>query len=894
MPDNSLDDRIDALKADISKSRPDLIRVYITGAPPSNEPGVDNPYVPPPIGSTNSGGEDIELNAPTQGLTMSAEDSGNVLPQATPPDNRPQMIEQRRQQALEALKADGFDGYTPEVSDLRFPEDQYSVSQAVTDIAAGFNISLARALSLPRETVDRGLGLLGLDYMQYGGPQQQTIDSLNRMGIPTYEVENLANKIGKGALPALATWASIQLAAPAMAANTGTGTAGYLMRQVGEWALKHPVVGMWLGQTSQAGGKIATDTFGENPLTEFAGELAGGAAPGAAKFAAGKVPGVRLAAKGVGKTADIIAETLPTDLGNAIKKYNPFYNPLPPAGGKAPLIDAHSDANRIQTFAKDQIYAAQTYQDKAIENAINSIPTSGTPAQVQTRTHDLLQQAEKISKRIVSGFWDKVPLKTRIPVNELRQDIINLRKELVDSDNVRPDDMIEKVINVVRLQQEPGSGKFIAPKPTIQKLRDLQSQIGTAITEERARDAPREGMVRNLARISEMIDDHIARELPSNTSIEQARQMSKRHNDLFSRGPINDILSKRRTGDFRVPVADSVDTLLQKTDGLAALKAVQEGVSSYPRIPTTKFQPKALRGRLVAVTPEEENTLNQLVKSAEDSIRTSFREAAESGPQKAVAYSQKNEDAIKALASVAGELNWAAQKVSVALAEKKAIQASALAKFAETSPEKAVQNIFAQKDPAAVARQLIVSFRGDPDALEGLRNQILNELIFSKGKTNPVLIQRLMQEPRTQNLLEATLSNDQWNRLKKMVDVAVKVGVEDEQGFKSLLKAPFRTAGRLTGAFIGRRIAPGTLQGPAIFSQSFGKYMEQSLGGTDPSDLLSQAVLDPHWERLLYSRIPTNTRDMRAAMQNYRRIFSGIDTAQSQVLQRLSKDEYSE
>src|SRR5258708_1026492 len=109
------------------------------------------------------------------------------------------------------------------------------------------------------------MGMLGLDYMQHGGPTQMTIDAMNRMGVPTYEVENLANKIGRGALPALATWGAMSLAAPSMAAQQGVGTAGYLMREVGEWTMKHPIVGLWLGQTSNAGGKAATNAFGDNP-----------------------------------------------------------------------------------------------------------------------------------------------------------------------------------------------------------------------------------------------------------------------------------------------------------------------------------------------------------------------------------------------------------------------------------------------------------------------------------------------------------------------------------------------------------------------------------------------------------------------------------------------------
>lgn len=859
-------------------------------------------YPPNSAESTQGGGAPLAQSGDiTQQGLPAAPDTGNALPTPTPQDNTDALLAQREAQADAAMKAQGFDGYVPDLKHMDTPDAQYKGNGAVQDIAAGFNISLARALSLPRETVDQGMGLLGLDYMQHGSPQQHTIDALNNMGIPTYEIDNLANKIGRGALPALATYTAMQLAAPSMAAKQGIGPAAYMMREFGQWALKHPVAGLWVGQTSQAGGQIATNLVNPtSPLgksaTELSGELAGGFIPGIAKLPMKLIPGAgaatKLAGRAVGNGINAISDILPTDLGNAIKKYNPFYK-QPVAVPSEAIFNPNFDANRIQNFSKDQIAAAQTYQDKAIENAINSIPTSGTPAQVQTRTHNLLQDAEKISKRIVSGFWDRVPLKKRIAVRDMRQDALRMKNELVDNDNTRPDVLLDKIITETAPQRLP-TGQFKPTQMSVAKLRDYQSQIGTAITNERAQDAPREGFIRNLARLSEIIDNNIASQLPNDTTIEQARQMSKRHNDLFSRGPINDILSKRRSGDFRVPQADSIDTLLQKTDGLAALKAVQEGVSSYPRIPTNRFRPAAYYNNPVAVTVAEKAQLDQLVKSAEDSIRAAFRDAAEQGPQKAVAYSVKNEDTIKSLSKVSGELAFAAQKVSTALAEKKSIAASALSRFAETSPDKAVANIFAQRDPAGVARQLILSFRGDPDALEGLRNEILNHMIYKVGKTNPNLMQRQMQEPRIANLLEATLAPDQFARLSRMVNTAVRLGVDNEASFRQMFMSPAKTAGRLIGAMIGRRLETGTMQGPALVSQRVGKWMESMFSSTDPADILSQAVIDPNWESLLYSRVPTNSRDMERAKKIYRRIFSGINTAQQATLNKLSKDKNDE
>lgn len=897
MANPSLDDRIRNLQAASSSVAPPISGPQNHEMLPAitvDETASPAPVIAPPQDpGTIMGGT----------LNGASSDNANYLPEATPSDNTPDLIAQRRAQAIQSLKEDGFDGYTP---DIKRPQewdqnDQHSVAQAVQDIGAGFNLSLARTLSLPRETVDRAMGMLGLDYMQHGSPQQMTIDALNRMGIPAYEVENLANKIGKGALPALATYTAMQLAAPAMAAKQGMGAGSYMLREIGQWALKHPVVGLWLGQSSAAGGEVAAHVGGDGTMTRLGGELAGGIAPAVALGAAklpfrlipGAMPAARMAGKAMGQGIDSIADMLPTDLGNAVKKYNPLYQQ--PVGGKVPneaIFNPNLDANRIQTFAKDQIHAAQTYQDKAIENAIESIPRSGTSAQVQNATHLKLQEAEKISKRIVSDFWKRVPLKEKINVGDLRTDINGLKKELIDLDNQRPDTMIDKIMNVVSIQRDPATGQMMkAPTPTVQKLRDMQSQIGTAITEERARDAPREGMVRNLVRISEMIDDNIAKQLPNSTAIEQARQMSKRHNDLFSRGPINDILSKRRTGDFRVPQGDSIEALMQKTDGLAALKNVYEGVTNYPRPPTNKFLPAAQRGNPFAVTPAEKTALDDMIKSGEDAVRTLFREAMDQSPQKGVAWSARNDEVIKGLGKAHGELNFAAQKVAAVLAEQKAVKASALNRFSETSGDAAVKNIFAQRDPANTARQLMVSFRGDPDALEGLRNQVLKEFIYERGKTNPNVMQKMMMEPRMENLLHATLSSEQFDRLKRMVDTAVKIGVEDERGFRAAIAAPARTVGSLAGAFLGRKLNTGTLQAPQIFSNRVGSLVERTLGATDPQDMLAQAVLDPHWEKLLYSRIPSSTKDMKKAESHYRRMFAIMDSTKNAAMDRFKGDD---
>lgn len=804
--------------------------------------------------------------------------NGNELQSPGPdPDHDP--LGKLDQLAEQAMREGGFVGYTPSITSLKGNEEGSSkVQSAITDIAAGFNDSLAKAISAPRDVVDRGMAMLGLDYMQHGKPSDQTVAALNRMGIPTYEVENLANKMGHGALPALATWAAIQVSAPYMAAQQGVSTAGYLAREIGEWALKHPVAGLWLGQTSSAGGETAKDVTGsDNPLVPFAGEIAGGmVGSGVSSIAKGGAKVVsKVALQPIGKAVNALSDSLPTDLGNMVKKYNPFYQQ--PASLPDALVKPGLDVGRVQNFAENQVEGLKMQMDDAVARAVNSVPQRGTSVVQSQIFHSNLQQAEQISNRLVSEAWQKTPLRQRIPVGDMRKEAIAMRQELVDTPSVRPDEYIDKLIHVSSPIRGP-DGKMIKAAPTIQRLRDLQAELRVERINEQAKDAPRDGYIRNLVRLSNIIDDNIAAQMPNDTTIAQARAASTAHHDRFSRGPIADVLAKRYRGDFRISPSDSVDALSDREGGLAAVRDMARQLSTHK-----------------LTTADEKKILATMVKNAEDSIRAGFREAVDKGgPAAGVKYQQQREHGIKALATVSGELELAASKVKTSLDVKQTIEKSAFARFAQTDPEKAVARIFADKNPAEVARQLVRNFSGDPDALEGLRNAVLTELLYNRAKNDPVRMRELLNSSRVGDLMSEILSSDQMRRLNKIVSDSIRLTTGEDKSLKSKLATPFTIFGRVIGAqmgrFVSRHTGGGTIQVPGIFANATAKQFERIFASTKPSDMMTLAILDPHWEKMLYSRLPTTTKDMKAAAVNYRRLYATIDGARQAAVNKLSED----
>lgn len=799
-------------------------------------------------------------------------------------------------QITTAMKEKGQD-YVPDIKDFGnlTEEDKAHTVSAIQDFGAGFNHSLAKTLSLPNEVIDKGLALIGVDVMQYGRPTDNTIKALNRLGIPTYEVDNLANKMGHGSFEALTEWAALQATAPYLAAQQGMTTAKFLAREIGNFTMRHPILSAWLGQTGKAGGETAQAVTGShNPLVEFGGEMAGGIG-GDLAFRTARRAG-SLAMKPirpiVNGAANLIADNLPSDMADVVRRYNPFYKPTPPAGVRSEgLVRDDYDPRNVQNFAQNQVDGSMMRQEQALNDAIESVPSTGTAASIQRRMHEKLQEAEKISKRIVGDFWKRVPLRTRIPVNQLQRDAQALRAELVDNENTRPDALIQKVLEVSSPMRDPATGRMQKSTPTINKLRDLQSQIETEKSMERAKDAPREGFIRNLIRLSEIIDDNIAASLPNDTTIAQARAMSRRHNDLFSRGPINDILAMKRTREFRVNPGESVDKLLDKDGGLEALKQVRDQILQYPVVPTTKFRPKGASN--LAATQADKTTLDGMVKDAEDSIRAMFREAASTGgPKAGVKFEQTHGAQIKALANVSGELGLAVQKVNIALLQKAAIEKSALSRFAQADADKAIARIFNDQDPAAVARDLIKHFAGDADAMSGLRSGIISELVYNRAKNNPTKVRELL-DGRFGRLVDQVLTLEQKNRLNRIVDTAVRIQMGETKTLRGKLFGAKFSPGIILGRVIGARVGSavshtfgghGNIQTPSIFANMGARFFEKATQQIPADQLLNMAIIDPTWEKMLYSRIPLTTNDFKRAVRTYRRFLATLDTAKDQAI----------
>lgn len=847
-------------------------RVYIyTGNKEGNPQGVPGGVeVPLPAGS----GDGTSVSGAPQSPPGSGTGTTATIPQMTPDvDAQAKQLDQLDQLAAQAMKEGGFTGYVPPIQDaVKTPEGRQSLYSAVTDFAAGFNHEAAKAVALPEEVFDKGMALLGLDYMQHGSPTQRTINAIARMGIPIYQVENEANKLGQGALPALATWAAIQASAPMLAARTGVSATQMVMKEIGDWALKHPVLGMWLGQTSAAGGQIARDKAGDNPLVGLAGELAGGIAGGGVARI-GMATG-RFAGRTVGRAVNAAVDWAgaPTAVRNMVQKYNPLYQ-VPPKPFTESVADAVPDIAYTQSYAEDQVAGLKMQMDDAVSRAVASVRSTG-PSNVQQRVmHSNLQEAEKISNRLVEDVWKKVDQSIRVPVKDMFNDIVDFRASIKDTPSIAPVGKIKEGLRLSGLTRDPNTGQMVRTLPTVRRLRDFISSIRNEVVREQASDAPRDGYIRNLNRLAAIVEDNIANQFPQNTRLAQARAASTLHHDMFSRGPIADILAKRYRGDFRIDPSGSVEALLQRPDGVKAVRDMVTTLSN-PKYPTTA---------------DEKRIIQQVQTDMENSLRNMWREEAANGPDKAVRWNSRIQGQIKALARVASELQLASQKAATAAQVNEDIGKSALARYAATSAEKAVKNLFAQRNPADIARQLIRQLSGDPDALRGFQSQVVQELI-GRAKSDPVNMRNLLNTPHIQQLIEAVLTSSQRGRLNKIVNDSIRLTSGEDKGFIRHNFLRFTLLGRIMGAWVGRALPGTTLQGQAIFARGGARLAEKLFKATPPEQMMKLAIIDPNWEQMLYSRFPTTVKEMRIAARHYRRLFALADNARKEASKALGMD----
>lgn len=761
---------------------------------------------------------------------------------------------------------------------------------------AGANKVVAHVLGTPQELVDSTLRMTGIAKLAPNFFNQNPGDALkqmegyfNRIGIYTTPgFEGFASKVGDEAAKGIFTTAAMIAAAPAAAGVHGAGMTASITRWLGEALVQHPYLAMFQVPGSAVGAVGGSEI---SPHLAIPGAILGGGVSSLLESGARGV--ARLGANTLSKLYSVPASGPKNLTAITDALLPPVKNTGAPSG--IALRDVLADPGRATAYAEQQVEGARLHMEQAVRDAITKIRPTSDPATSQSNVRTLLEKAERIGNIIVSRYWQRVPLQTRVPLGGIREDIGKLSADLKDTPSAAPREFIDRIKNMVLVKRNEKGQIISPPLPTIKRMRDLQGEIRRARMAEEGKAyvgmPVNDALVRNYNRLASIIDNGIMESLPGDTRIAQARAVSIMYHDLFSRGNIADVLARRARGDNKFRPDQTVDELMGRHQGLEDLMNVPRAMSGPGGQPSLHVtQPKGPPLKAAA-----RQVPDQLVQEAENSLRGMFREAANEhamDPAKVAGWIKKNEPQIRHMASVASDLDQTAQKLTAVVEQRKLLERSAVARFAEMDPQKAIQRVWNDANPAATSKELIKTFKGDTEALEGYRAGLLDEL-FTRTKIRADRMKDMLDQPKVRRLMEATLSPEQFARLEKMTNTAHSIARGDQMSMKQHFLPSVSIIGRIFAASIGGRISrlfgSSTIQGPGIMAQYAKGAITKAFKGYDADYMLQRAVMDPNWERLLYSRVPETPKELAQTVRFVKQIVRSEVGGRTAVDSELAK-----
>lgn len=809
------------------------------------------------------------------------------------------------------------------------------------ELMRGFNRSVADLIAAPAELVESGLRAAGLQLPDHPGDATAAIRAgFQSVGIDVTETDSMLNKIGAHGLQDTLMSAVILAGAPAAAAYTGgnwlalttKGFAEYFNTAPGKATLS------WLtsGAGATLGGEAATNA-GLGPAGQAIGALGGALAGG------GTALGINKAAEWVTAPFKYIGRSLSRTEQDPIKPFGQF---LP---------------ERAVRFAQDQIAGDIARTDTEIKTALASIPRTGMPEDISGKAFSALLKAKDYSESVENAYWARVPKDAKVPqdvVRSLEDDARAIEVDaLKNSPRSNPEDMIKEIRSMgagTRAVTDPNTGRVIRNgKPiSIERLLGMHSDIRGQIRADRVAAARgdksvSQRYVTSMEQLDTAVLDAIAKVLPDDVTLAQAREYTRTQASMFQQGMVGRVLAWRQTGDpamlpeqvgpalFRspmgaeqarnaeefaanppfpvsegeraaawtrphqdLPLGPSMERGPQSATGidiLGMLERTRPAPNDTPEILAAKqAEAQKFLGGLQGVSATEQPGSFGVQSALEDYIRASFREAGDQGVEKAQAFIEKNQGRIKYFAGVADELNTAGLDIAAIMERKVALEKSALAKFTGADPKVAIASIFSAKDPRIAAENVLTATNKSPEATAGLRAGMIDWLADATAFDPRRMADALKPGSHTRGAFEAVFPKDKLTRLDRVVALAVEA--QKGTGFKvrHLITGPTVFAMKILGTMFGRSLNTGTIQVPGYmggaFAQMGRQVTDKVFSWYSPSQLLRNAIEDPKWEKFLYARVPSTPQEVRDWTIQMRRMVYTTQAAEEAIRQQFRDD----
>jgi hypothetical protein len=529
--------------------------------------------------------------------------------------------------------------------------------------------------------------------------------------------------------------------------------------------------------------------------------------------------------------------------------------------------------------------------DRSIENAINSVRSTRDAGEAAIVLRERMDAVRDEAERIEGRMWRRVPQKTPVDVRPLRSPANKMLK-LMDTDPESvPMDILQRIDKLaVKYDGNIPLGKLNQLRTSI--LREAKGAGGW-----KAGGAPPNKILQsNLNVLNEAILDSMETALAGNPVMKQAREYSRAMTDRFQRGDLGDFFSRSDSGDLRVHPEDTMLRLLGKTRGPRALVGAMEDPlpGATPRGNRLQKGPAAISAANDALAAR----FRQLADEAGNNARVRNPEGVTEARADAASRFFKRHDAIiRPLHRAYTDIESTVQLIDDQLRERDVIRKSAVAQYAQRDPQNAVSAVINSPDPAATARDLRRSFGTDKDANEGFQG-LLVETLMKRAGPSMIKTEQMFQQPKFHNLLRRTLDPDQYDRFMRLVQTGAALERGEGGSGPGMVRRGSSMLAHLLGLQVGRLLAhtfstgqAGSLSIPARTASAFRDAVADSFANRGPSIIFREAVMDPKWERVLLSKLPSNADEAAKTMKILRRIVAKGAGARVGLTDVLAEDE---
>lgn len=782
--------------------------------------------------------------------------------------------------------------FTPEEvdEDLRGPasvgglETDNPRVKAVQDMFNGFNRTLGDTLATAMQTeISAGETLMNLYGWATGkdipGKPINARDMIREYakdaGITYNEapVSELMDDIGEETFQQLIMSAAMMAGSGSMASITGEGVTANIIREMGKWMQANPMATTVSNVGAGVGAQIGEEMT-DSPIGEFAGSVLGG---GAGASSIGPV---------LGRVAGGVAGAM-TGAGAGALTLSPMGMGIATAAGSVSgwkrggqlaerILRTGIDKATTALMGKNTAMDATSYAREVVEvegarinRDINDIYARlaesgpGDPQMAAEQLRRSVDAAYKNGQSRASSFWKLVDEKQPAPLDNTKSIVAAILQEnpRTAPENLdRTMDLFQRIGNLDTAAAPkaplPKYGGRGVPPPstpttiTIKDLRGLQQVIGTRLREENIGDVQK----RYLNQLFDALDNDIAAANPGDSALQNAREFTRWLHTNLSRGPL---------GKFNRAEGTKYSNSLQ--GDLEAARAMIQQSESGSQLAT------------VAQTLNMPQLEQEATAFARQTIAETFATKGPEAAQRAMS-SPTMQRFMQNFPKQAAEAQAENAMLQASLADQRQLEQGAFRAYAGMDPQEAIRNIMSGAQKVNKVSQIKAGLMDNLDATRGFKDGILAEL-YLKANGSPKKLSELLSVKDMRDMVSTVLGPDDMKRLDRLVKAGIHLEAKGTLAGRSnsLVSRAFRYAGAGLARLGGARTIQETGTAAAI-GQTIGAVIMRDM----PAEtLFTRAIMDPKWERIVYSRVPSTMRELLAHQELVKGLIGGTRALQT-------------